>query len=92
MAVSGESNRSFVTENPINRQYVTQVVDDFSRAFDSEVKILEDIATRYTSTPNVSGRITLVSERPFCMSCSDVIKQFQKQFPNIKIHQINGVK
>ncbi|GEM_PF-1017100 len=92
VGISGETDRLYVTESPINRQYVTQVVDDFSRAFDSEVKILEDIAARYKSTPNVSGRITLVSERPYCLSCSDVIKQFQKQFPNIKIHQINGVK
>jgi hypothetical protein len=37
--------------------------------------------------------INLLTERPPCASCSNVIQQFQEKYPNIKIHVLdNGGK
>jgi putative deaminase of polymorphic toxin system len=52
--------------------------------------LLENFAETYKSTPNIEGALKLTSERPFCTSCSGVIKQFEKMFPKVKLDFVNG--
>ncbi|MFC7328068.1 deaminase domain-containing protein [Marinactinospora rubrisoli] len=51
--------------------------------FDSEAKLLEDLATRLPDNPR--GSIELYTERPPCSSCRRVITQFRAQFPQVDI-------
>jgi hypothetical protein len=73
--VSMPATRQFSPPNP-------------SRAFDSEVFLLEDLATRLN--PRSTGTIHLYSERPVCESCEDVIGQFKAAFPGININISTG--
>ncbi|GAA1962340.1 RHS repeat-associated core domain-containing protein [Amycolatopsis minnesotensis] len=57
--------------------------DDIARAADSEMKIFEELKGQLK--PDASGRIHIYSERPVCPSCQEVIKDFQRSFPNIKV-------
>ncbi|WP_290124641.1 deaminase domain-containing protein [Capnocytophaga ochracea] len=34
----------------------------------------------------------IISELPYCNSCTGVIQQFNEMFPNVKITLIDGVK
>jgi len=61
-----------------------------NRAFDSEVKILENIAKDLPK--GASGIISLFTERPPCASCKGVIEQFLGMFPNIMVIVTNGGK
>jgi filamentous hemagglutinin len=67
-----------------------QLID---RSTDSEAKILNNIAARLGDNTSASGSINLMTERPPCASCSNVIQQFQERYPNIKINVIdnNGI-
>jgi RHS repeat-associated protein len=60
-------------------------VDKFLRDKDSEIKILESVANQYIDNPYVKGKIYLFSERSPCGSCREVIREFQKIFPNIEV-------
>lgn len=59
-----------------------------SRAFDSEVFLFEDLATRLS--PTSTGTVHLYSERIVCPSCNDVIDQFTAKFPGIKLNISTG--
>jgi hypothetical protein len=64
-----------------------------NRAIDSEAKILNNIASQLGNNTSATGMINLLTERPPCASCSNVIQQFQEKYPNIKIHVLdNGGK
>ena len=64
------------------------------RNIDSEYKMLnklaEDLGGKYN--PNIKGEIKIISELPYCNSCTGVIQQFNEMFPNVKIILIDGVK
>ena len=60
-------------------------IDKFPRYNDTEVKILEDIASKIKD-PNTSGSIDLFTELPACQSCSNIILEFRKKYPNIKLN------
>ena len=64
------------------------------RNTDSEYKMLnklaEDLGGKYN--PNIKGEIKIISELPYCNSCTGVIQQFNEMFPNVKIILIDGVK
>ncbi len=71
---------------PENERIFTSYVDDqYPRYHDTEAKILEDIASQITD-PNVSGTINLYSELPSCQSCSNIILEFRRMFPNIELN------
>ncbi len=63
------------------------------RAFDSEQKYLEDLAFRLdpkgdaAKVPrlDIHGVVTIVSQHPCCPACLTVMKEFKRQFPNIKL-------
>ena len=71
---------------PENERIFTAYVDDqYPRYHDTEAKILEDIASQITD-PDVSGTINLYSELPCCQSCSNIILEFRRMFPNIELN------
>ena len=73
---------------PESRVFTTGV-DQYPRDLDLEVFVLENLAQKLS--PNSSGTVVLISERPFCDSCSNVIAQFQAMFPNITLILRSGV-
>ncbi|WP_429948369.1 deaminase domain-containing protein [Enterococcus sp. AZ101] len=46
---------------------------------------MEDIASKIKD-PNISGKIDLFTELPACQSCTNVILEFRKKFPNIELN------
>ncbi|WOC53117.1 hypothetical protein BPO_p0034 (plasmid) [Bergeyella porcorum] len=67
------------------------------RNTDSEYKMLnqlaKDLGGKVGNTyPNIKGEIKIISELPYCDSCTGVIQQFNEMFPNIKIILVDGVK
>jgi hypothetical protein len=83
IAVSGvRSGGSVALGMPKSPLFQTFVVEH-TRAFDSEVKIFENLARGISA--DARGTILLISERPICDSCKEVIRQFTQRFPNIEI-------
>ena len=52
------------------------------------MKIFEHIANKFPTT--AKGRIDLYSELEICPSCSGVITQFKKMYPNIEVNVTLG--
>ncbi len=67
------------------RIFTTYINDKFPRYHDTKAKILEDIASQITE-PNVNGIINLYSELLCRQSCSNIILEFRRMFPNIKLN------
>ena len=61
-----------------------------NRSADSEAKILNNIAAQLGDNASVSGVVNLLTERAPCSSCSNVIYQFQKKYPNIVINVMDN--
>jgi len=68
-----------------NRLFKNYVIDEFPRYNDTEAKILEDIASKIKD-PNIKGEVNLFSELNTCQSCTNVILEFRKKYPNIKLN------
>ncbi|WP_304942295.1 deaminase domain-containing protein, partial [Vallitalea guaymasensis] len=58
----------------------------------TEQKIIEHLRETYKNTPNIKGKIEIISERPFCDNCADIVDQFQKEFPNIEVIRVEVIK
>jgi hypothetical protein len=86
--VSGRVSPPQTVPSPANPLFKTRDSGAMTRAFDSEVKILEDIARNLPA--NAKGTISLYTERVACFSCREVIQQFQAKFPNIKVIITHG--
>ncbi len=90
-AISGPEKNGFVDGPSEGGNHLTSSeARGFSRATDSEYKLLEKIADTYWSDDpsaraRVTGEIRLYTERLPCDSCVKVIEQFEKLFPNIRI-------
>ncbi|MFB8798280.1 MAG: putative Ig domain-containing protein [Microcoleus sp.] len=69
----------------INRKLTPRMDNGYLRSKDSEIKLLEVIADRYSDNPSIKGKIYLFSERSPCQSCKEVIRDFKKMFPNIEV-------
>ncbi len=57
-----------------------------NRSIDSEAKILNNIAVQLGENTSAKGVVNLFTERAPCLSCSQVIKKFQTNYPGIKIN------
>jgi len=77
-----ESDRLFKTYEPASSSLDKP---KFDRFHDTEAKILEDIASQIKD-PNVSGTINLYTEYDACQSCTNIIFEFRRMFPNIKLN------
>ncbi|VEJ19064.1 deaminase domain-containing protein [Capnocytophaga canimorsus] len=67
------------------------------RITDSEYRMLNDLAKDLGAKqggvyPHITGEIKIVSEFKYCDSCTGVIQQFNKMFPNIKLILVDGIK
>jgi hypothetical protein len=89
VAHSQDQSKKGTSPVPTKRFFKTDV-DGYNRAFDSEIKILEEFASKYANQRNVKGTIYLFTERPPCGSCTDVFPQFRKMFPNVKLEVASG--
>jgi len=86
IAVRGRSTRPGTVGLPDKLLFKTfEVPPGHSRAYDSEYKILEEVALRYFQTPEVQGNLNLWTERKPCDSCCYAIEQFRRRFPNIRL-------
>jgi len=63
--------------------------EEYSRYHDTEAKILEDIASKIDN-PNIYGIINLYTEAPPCRSCTNIIFEFRRKFPNIQLNVHSG--
>ncbi|CAN1213550.1 Deaminase [Tumidithrix helvetica PCC 7403] len=85
-AISGKTDRKGSVGLP--KQVMFELLDPppgHFRGLDSEYKLLEEIASRYTQNKSIKGRIELFTERKPCLSCCYVINQFRQAFPNIEL-------
>ncbi len=72
-------------KNSNDRIFSTYEEVGYSRYHDTEAKILEDIAANIKNS-NMAGNIDLYTELPACQSCTNVIMEFRRMFPNIKLN------
>jgi hypothetical protein len=67
------------------------------RNTDSEYKMLnklaEDLGAKVAGKyPAIKGELKIISENPYCASCTGIIQQFNEMFPNVKLILIDGTK
>ncbi|OKP76543.1 hypothetical protein A3844_30195 [Paenibacillus helianthi] len=86
-----KEQRIFETINVDKDGYVG-TEKSYSREWDTEVKILEDIASKLGANTHAKGTIDLFTERLACASCSDVILEFRRKYPNIQLDVHTGKK
>jgi len=65
-----------------------QTADD-RRAYDSEVKAMEEILDN--TTPESTGKIKIVTERNLCDSCANAVEQFRELRPNIEVETVYSI-
>ena len=85
-AVSGKNSPEGTVQSPAegSRLFTTKNSGAMTRAYDTEVKILEYLAKNLPA--NAQGTINLYTERFPCTSCQSVIKQFEQMFPGVKVN------
>ncbi len=69
----------------VNSQNIVEGTDAWLRNVDTEHKMIEEISRKLGDNKLIEGKIILFTELPPCPSCSNVIEQFKKQYPNIDI-------
>ncbi|WP_342479874.1 deaminase domain-containing protein [Paenibacillus sp. FSL L8-0340] len=62
----------------------------YSRKWDTEYKILEDVAKQLGGSKgavnkDVTGKIDFYTDREPCASCTPIIQEFKEMFPNVKL-------
>lgn len=72
-------------KNSNDRIFSTYEEVGYPRYHDTEAKILEDIASNIKNS-NMAGNIDLYTELPACQSCTNVIMEFRRMFPNIRLN------
>jgi len=87
-SVSGKASPEGTVPAPTDPLFTTKPSGAMTRAYDSEVKILEDVAKDLK--PDSQGTISLYTERPPCPSCRGVIQQFQDRFPGVQVIVTHG--
>jgi RHS repeat-associated protein len=79
---------------PTNPDFYATPTGNNLRNADSEYKVFNWLSEKLNpmdeSVSNVSGTVDLYTERPPCPSCANVIRQFQRMFPNINVNVTHG--
>ncbi len=70
---------------------------EWLRITDSEYRMLNKLASDLGAVKggkysNMTGELKIISENPYCASCTGIIQQFNEMFPNIKLILIDGAK
>lgn len=86
----GDETRGPLAEKETREPSLCLKVDGYFRDVDAEYKILSDIAKSLGDDKSATGIIKLLTERPPCNSCADVIKQFTNKYPNIVIEVVHN--
>src|SRR5579875_2918390 len=87
--VSEKASPPGTVASPTSRLFQTRATRGaIPTQWDSEVKILEDIAKDLPR--EAKGTINLFTERPPCPSCRGVIDQCREMVPNITVNVTNG--
>jgi hypothetical protein len=81
-AVSGRKDRDGYVESPPAGQRVFH--SDEAHAFDTEVKILEDVV-RQLPDRNTDAIVEIFTELEPCGSCSRIIEDFHAMHPNVQV-------
>ena len=90
-ASAGKANVPGTVPTPVTRRFTVRNSGAIPRGFDTEVKLLEDIASRLA--PKSTGVVSLYTEKEPCTrSCQSVIKQFEGAFPGVKVQVTWGNK
>ncbi|NGP57905.1 hypothetical protein FLT15_05710 [Paenibacillus thiaminolyticus] len=76
------------TPREVNNKDIIDGEGSYSRKWDTEFKILEDITDQLKGLKphQQKGRIDLYTDREPCASCSPIIEQFKEKFPNIEVN------
>ncbi|MDO3650907.1 deaminase domain-containing protein [Nocardia mangyaensis] len=83
-AVSGKNSPAGTVGVPDSTMFTPVSEDgDVVRPTDSEYKLLETLAQQLS--PDSKGTIELYTERKPCPACLSVIKQFEEQYPGVKV-------
>jgi hypothetical protein len=64
--------------------------DNWARDVDAEYKILTEISNMLGSDYNATGKIVLYTEKIPCISCENVIAEFNETYPNIELVVVYG--
>jgi hypothetical protein len=75
-------------ENPA--RYKATATGNNPRTNDTEYKMLTYIANQLGDASKIKGSLTLHSSQAACTSCTPVIGEFNKEFPNIRINYTSG--
>ena len=74
-------------------------VSGWRRNIDSEFRMINHLIRRIKPNAQVgdvfsdiTGEIRIVSERPYCLSCSTTVNMFNQMFPNVDIILIDGTR
>ncbi|MGQ3479453.1 deaminase domain-containing protein [Paenibacillus sp. TY11] len=90
--IPGTEEFSFKPDNP--KFKATEAPDAegniYMRDGDTEYKILNDVADKLGDNHNASGNIKLFTEKDTCGSCNEIIQQFDKEYPNVRIEVIHN--
>lgn len=74
----------------VNNENIINGANAYSRFYDSEYKIMNDIANRLGDNTSVSRTIKLFTDREPCPSCSRVVNQFMEKYKYIKIEVVHN--
>jgi len=98
-AVKADAPEIFTAKyvNNKNQIKIGEIEGAYLRTGDSEFQMLTNVAQRLNLEKgkvyeDFTGIIKVVSELPYCASCSGVIQQFSEMLPNVKIIIVNGAK
>lgn len=88
IAVSGKHQFPGTVAETVNRQFTYVRTGNNDRLMDSEAKIFENLAAQLPR--DARGSVRLFSERPTCVSCSQIVPQFEKMYPGVKVNVTYG--
>lgn len=60
------------------------------RGIDTEYKILDNIADKLGSNTSARGTVNILTEKPACASCLNVVEQFKAKYPNITVNMLDN--
>ncbi|MDY0090002.1 MAG: deaminase domain-containing protein [Flavobacteriaceae bacterium] len=76
---------NFKTIDPLNYHYKGTIPEYINH---TEQKQIEYLYHKFKHNKQIEGQIDIVSDLKICDNCNDVIKQFEKDFPNITIIRV----
>lgn len=100
---NGEMWRSVSTNDAINEIHIFDAIEaqgssgTWLRITDSEYRMLNKLASDLNGVkgvkyPTITGELKIISENPYCASCTGIIQQFHEMYPNIKLILVDGAK